>query len=58
MLRRVGLKGHVIGGLLRAYAHPPSQYPLRLGAATTMTARAYDVELRRVGGGPTGCGIA
>lgn len=42
------MKSQVIGGLLRAYAGPASQHPLRLGAAAIMTAREYDTELRRV----------
>lgn len=49
-LRKGGLCGHAIVGLLRAYAWPVSHYPLRLGAATLDTVQAYDEELKRVWG--------
>lgn len=49
-IRKGGLRGHVIGGILRAYTGPASQYPLRLGAATVATAQAHGEELKRVWG--------
>lgn len=46
--RQAGLRNHAISGLLRAFAVPASQCPLRLAGATIMTAREGDTELRRV----------